>query len=91
MQVKILLKNYIIQCIKIQGPLRWAISSIRGVNMFKNKTIWCNKCSYSVFPQETAPWGTCCEPSKNRQIICNTAAKTCNKFDRKEKDDGKNK
>lgn len=40
---------------------------------------------------ETAPWGTCCEPSKGRHTICKTVARTCNKFEWKEKQNGKDK
>lgn len=56
-----------------------------------NKIVWCRNCEYSVFPWETYPWGTCCEKSKNKNTICKTVARGCNKFKRKEKEDGKNK
>lgn len=54
--------------------------------MFEDyKVVYCSKCVHSVFPQETAPWGTCCEPSKDKQTICKTVRMTCNKFNYKEK------
>lgn len=55
------------------------------------KIVYCSKCTHSVFPQETAPWGTCCEPGSNKQIITKTVARTCNKFNGKGKENGKNK
>lgn len=56
-----------------------------------SKVVWCRNCEYSVFPWETHPWGTCCEESKNKQTICKTVARCCNKFNRKEKENGKDK
>lgn len=53
--------------------------------MFEDyKVVYCRHCNHSVFPQETAPWGTCCEPSKNKQTICKTVARTCDKYKQKE-------
>lgn len=54
------------------------------------KRVYCRKCAHSVFPQETAPWGTCCEPTKNKKIICKTVARDCNKFKWKDKQNGEN-
>ena len=60
--------------------------------MFEDyKITFCINCKHSVFPMETAPWGTCCEPNKGKRTICKTVAMTCNKFDWKEKQNGKNK
>lgn len=55
------------------------------------KIVHCRNCKHSAFPQETAPWGTCCEPSRGRKTICKTVAKTCNKFEWKDKQNGKDK
>lgn len=52
------------------------------------KIVYCSKCERSVFPWETYPWGTCCI---DKHTICKTVARGCNKFKRKEKEDGKNK
>ena len=53
------------------------------------KVVWCSKCEHSIFPQETAPWGTC---SIDRKTICKTVCRTCNKFDwKKGKGYGKDK
>lgn len=55
------------------------------------KIVYCRKCTHSVFPQETAPWGTCCEPTMNKHIICSGVMRSCNKFEWKEKQNGENK
>ena len=54
------------------------------------KVVWCSKCEHSAFPWETHPWGTCCEPTKNKDTLCKTVPRTCNKFKRKENKNGKN-
>ena len=50
------------------------------------KVVWCSKCEHCIFPQETAPWGTC---AKTRKTICKTVRRTCNKFEWKGKQNGK--
>ena len=56
----------------------------------KYKVVYCSKCKHSAFPVETAPWGTCCKRGKNKQIITRTVARTCDSFEWKEKENGKN-
>lgn len=53
------------------------------------KIVFCRNCTHAVFPNETAPWGTCCEPTKNKTIICKTVARSCNKISWKDKQNGK--
>lgn len=43
--------------------------------------VYCRHCKHSVFPQETAPWGTCC---KYMVTICKTVKRSCTTFERKE-------
>ena len=58
--------------------------------MFEDyKVVYCSKCEHSVFPVETAPWGTCCCEGKNKQTICKSVARSCNTFHRKENKNGK--
>lgn len=52
------------------------------------KIVYCRNCKHSVFPFETAPWGTCC---KTRTTICKTVRRTCNTFEWKEVKHGKDK
>lgn len=59
--------------------------------MFEDyKIVYCRNCIHSVFPQETAPWGTCCEPSMCKKVITKTVARSCNKFEWKGKQNGEN-
>ena len=53
--------------------------------------VYCTKCTHSVFPWETAPWGTCCQPDNNKATINNKYPRTCKYFERKEKQNGENK
>lgn len=55
------------------------------------KIVYCSKCKHSVFPFETAPWGTCCKEGKNKKTITKTVARSCDSFERKEKYRGKDK
>ena len=47
--------------------------------MFEDyKVVYCSKCEHCIFPQETAPWGTC---ALDKKTICKTVRRTCNKFE----------
>lgn len=60
--------------------------------MFEDyKTVFCESCKHSVFPMETYPWGTCCFGGKARKTITQRVPTGCNKYERKEKNYGKNK
>lgn len=60
--------------------------------MFEDyKVVFCSKCTHSVFPVETAPWGTCCFDSTEKTTICKHYPRSCNHFDRKGFNDGKDK
>lgn len=48
------------------------------------RVVYCRNCIHAAFPQETAPWGTCCEASKGKKTINKKVARTCNKYERKE-------
>ena len=68
----------------MKGPLRWAIFVRRFYLM---AVVWCDKCKHSVFPWETYPWGTC---TADRCTITKTVKRTCNNFEGKGKQNGKN-
>ena len=55
------------------------------------KVVFCSQCTHSVFPVETTPWGTCCQPDNNKAIIGKKYPRTCKYFDRKESKNGQDK